>query len=157
HHSSHSGLLGSLDLMSLGVALWFLGAVSVAIYYAFQWMGVQHVRRSASPLHAPTQLVSSAARVLRRWAQTANVSVMLSNVVTSPIVIGLWRPMIIFPAATIARMSVADFEMILLHEAAHIVRRDAWVNTLQVILEILLFYHPVVHWLSRRARLEREC
>ena len=157
HDSIHAGFLGSLDLMAVGVALWFLGAVSVAIYYAFQWVGVQQVRRSASPLRAPERLVSSAAKVLRRWRQTANVSVMLSSAVTSPIVIGLWRPLIIFPAATIARMSVADFEMILLHEAAHIVRRDAWVNMLQVVLEILLFYHPVVHWLSRRARLEREC
>jgi len=143
--------------MYAAVLLWLAGALCVTTYYIAQWVGVQRVRHGAFALQAPEALVQSAHAVLARWRETAQVVVMVSHTLLSPIVVGVWRPVIIFPAALLARMSVGDFELILLHEAAHIVRRDAWANALQIALEILLFYHPVVHWLSRRARLEREC
>jgi len=149
--------LPTVDLMSAGVLLWLIGALSMAAYYVLQWFGVEAIRRSAVPLRSPEHFLSCAAKLLRQWQRTVKVSVMLSHAVTTPIVIGLWRPMIIFPAATLARMPMSDFELILLHEIAHIIRRDTLANALQVMLEILLFYHPVVHWLSRRARAEREC
>lgn len=42
------------------------------------------------------------------------------------------------------------------HELAHIKRYDDVINVLQVVLENLLFYHPVVWWTSRQIRIERE-
>jgi TonB family protein len=146
-----------IDPLYAAVVLWLIGAISVAAYYMVQWTRVQRVRLNAFPIEEPAALVQSARRLLKRWQETAKVAVMASHTVLSPIVVGVVRPVIIFPAALLARMSVAEFELILLHEAAHIVRRDTWANALQILLEILLFYHPVVHWLSRRARLEREC
>jgi bla regulator protein blaR1 len=139
------------------VILWLVGALSVAAYYIVQWVRVQRIRLTAFQLEEPAALLQSAQALLQRWQQTARVAVKASHAVLSPIVVGVVRPVIIFPAALLARMSVAEFELILLHEVAHIVRRDTWANALQILLEILLFYHPVVHWLSRRARLEREC
>jgi TonB family protein len=139
------------------VALWLFGVLAVAAYYIAQWIGVRRVRRTAFKFEAPQALAECARCVLRRWQQSAKVAVMLSRAVISPIVVGVWRPVIIFPAALLNRMSAKEFELILLHEIAHIVRRDTWANALQISLEILLFYHPVVHWLSRQARLEREC
>ena len=47
-------------------------------------------------------------------------------------------------------------EAIIAHELAHIRRFDLWVNLMQRIVETLLFYHPVVWWLSNRLRNERE-
>jgi hypothetical protein len=46
--------------------------------------------------------------------------------------------------------------MVLAHELSHIRRHDYLVNLLQVMVETLLFYHPVVRWVSRDARRERE-
>lgn len=149
--------ISSVDLISAMVGAWILGAACVAACYAIQWRGVVRVRKSAVPFAASQLFGAIAVRMLARWKVTAGVRVMLSELVVTPMVIGVWRPMIIFPAATIARMPVADFELLLLHEIAHILRRDTWVNALQIALEIVFFYHPVIHWLSRRTRLEREC
>jgi bla regulator protein blaR1 len=148
---------GAPGMMYAAVMAWLAGALCVTGYYIMQWFGVRRVCRSAFELQTPGHLAATARRVLCRWRQTAQVLVMASHAVLSPIVVGIWRPVIIFPAALVARMRAEDFELILLHEAAHIVRRDTWANALQITLEILLFYHPAVHWLSRRARLEREC
>ena len=46
--------------------------------------------------------------------------------------------------------------MVLLHELAHLRRWDNLVNLLQRFVESLLFFHPVVWWLSGWVRLERE-
>jgi bla regulator protein BlaR1 len=144
------------DLISAAVALWLVGVLSIIVYYAVQWRAVERIRRSSTSLFTEQNAAEIARRALGRWRASAAVPVRMAMSLSTPIVIGLWRPMIVFPAAMIARLPAADFELILLHEIAHIVRRDNWVNALQIALEILFFYHPVVHWLSRRARLERE-
>jgi hypothetical protein len=47
-------------------------------------------------------------------------------------------------------------EALLAHELAHVLRHDYAVNLLQSLLEVVMFYHPGVWWLSRRIRAERE-
>lgn len=51
---------------------------------------------------------------------------------------------------------MADLDMVLAHELAHIRRADYLVNVLQNILEIAFFFHPVVWWISRDMRRSRE-
>ena len=55
-------------------------------------------------------------------------------------------------------MDLVSLEMILAHELAHVRRWDYVVNWLQVFIETLLFFHPVVWWLGRdMRRLREEC
>jgi bla regulator protein blaR1 len=156
-HAAPVAAQPSFDLMRVIVGIWLLGVLAVTTYYGLQWRGVDRVRRNALPFPVTGPLAAVAKTLLRRWNITSKVPVLISELVHSPMVIGVIRPIIVFPAATLARMPAADFELILLHEIAHIIRRDTWLNAMQVFLEIVFFYHPAVHWLSRRARLEREC
>jgi hypothetical protein len=45
---------------------------------------------------------------------------------------------------------------IVLHEAAHLGRRDHWTNLAQKVLHALFFIHPAVWWIARRITLARE-
>lgn len=74
----------------------------------------------------------------------------------SPITFGCWRPVVLVPAAIITRLPAELLEALLAHELAHVRRHDYLVNLLQGVAEALLFYHPVVWWLSARIRQERE-
>ncbi len=74
----------------------------------------------------------------------------------SPAVAGWWRPAVLVPASLIARMPPELLEALLAHELAHIRRHDYLVNMMQSAIEALLFYHPIVWWISRRIRVERE-
>jgi len=49
--------------------------------------------------------------------------------------------------------------LVLLHELSHIKNGDLWINSAQVLVEVLMFFHPVVHWISAdvRATRERRC
>jgi len=74
----------------------------------------------------------------------------------SPITLGWLKPMVIFPLGLLTRLDSEQIEALLAHELAHIRRHDFLVNQLQRLVEILLFFHPVVWWLSRCASNERE-
>lgn len=74
----------------------------------------------------------------------------------SPITIGFLRPMVLLPAALISGMPVPLLEALLAHELAHISRFDYVVNLAQNCIEMLLFFHPAVWWISKTIRNERE-
>jgi hypothetical protein len=84
------------------------------------------------------------------------VKLLQSALVEVPTVIGWLRPMILLPAGCVVGLTPGQLESILAHELAHIRRHDYLVNLLQSAVETLLFYHPVVWWVSRQVREERE-
>lgn len=73
-----------------------------------------------------------------------------------PMAIGWLKPVILLPAAMMSGLTSAQLEMLILHELAHIRRHDYLVNFLQTLVEILLFFHPGVRWISKQMRYERE-
>ncbi|WP_316741923.1 M56 family metallopeptidase [Pedobacter antarcticus] len=86
----------------------------------------------------------------------AVVRLMESGLARVPMVIGHFKPVILIPIGLINAMSTADVEAILVHELAHIRRRDFIVNILQSLLEMVYFFNPAVIWTSELIRAERE-
>lgn len=81
---------------------------------------------------------------------------LISLKVEVPMAIGWLKPMVLLPASMIIGLTNAQLEMLILHELAHIRRHDYLVNFLQTLVEILLFFHPAVLWVSKQMRNERE-
>jgi TonB family protein len=81
---------------------------------------------------------------------------LISLKVDVPMAIGWLKPVVLLPAAMINGLNNAQLEMLILHELAHIRRHDYFVNFLQTLVEILLFFHPSVSWVSKQMRNERE-
>ena len=71
-------------------------------------------------------------------------------------VVGWWRPVILLPATAVTGFPSDQLVLILGHELAHIRRNDYLVNLVQSVIEIVLFYHPAIWWISVRIREERE-
>ena len=135
------------------LAVWLLGAVGfslrlfVGATVTWQWRAsVEQLPDSLATL--VTQLCQSLGMRVPRVALSARV--------LEAVAVGLFRPMILLPVSWAATIPPDMLEAILAHELAHIRRCDLWVNLLQGIVESIFFYHPVVWWLSRRLRQERE-
>lgn len=79
-----------------------------------------------------------------------------SALVKVPMVIGALKPVIILPVGLLANLPADQASAIILHELAHIRRKDYLVNLLQSFVEILFFFNPAVLWLSSMIREERE-
>jgi len=84
------------------------------------------------------------------------VLVRIVNDLESPITIGWIRPMILIPASLITGMTPSYLEALIAHELAHISRFDYVVNFIQNLIEMVLFFHPAVWWISKKIRTERE-
>lgn len=73
-----------------------------------------------------------------------------------PMAIGWLKPVVLIPFSMLTGLTPAQLDMLILHELAHIRRHDYLVNFIQTLVEILLFFHPAVVWVSNQMRNERE-
>ncbi len=87
---------------------------------------------------------------------TITPKLFISLKVDVPMAIGWLKPVVLIPTTMISGLNSAQLEMLILHELAHIRRHDYLVNFLQTFVEILLFFHPAVLWVSKQMRNERE-
>ena len=134
---------------------WAAGVLLLSGRFLGGWARVQRLRRrSAMPVPAEWHLVLS--RLCRELKLSRTVRLLQSAAVEVPTALGWLRPVILVPACALAGLAPAQLEAILAHELAHIRRGDFLVNLLQSLVEVLLFYHPAVWWLSGRIRHERE-
>jgi beta-lactamase regulating signal transducer with metallopeptidase domain len=79
-----------------------------------------------------------------------------SPTVSVPLVIGHWAATIILPADMVADSDETTCDAILIHELAHVARRDyAW-QILQRLLGAALWFHPLFWCAERRLRFIRE-
>jgi len=67
--------------------------------------------------------------------------------IATPAVCGFFRPMILFPEEMLRRLSEEQLRWVLLHELAHVRRRDLQTAFLQRMATMLHFYNPVV-WVA---------
>jgi beta-lactamase regulating signal transducer with metallopeptidase domain len=74
----------------------------------------------------------------------------------SPFVRGLLRPVVWVPSGWAEGWPAADLERALLHEMAHVRRRDLWAQALWSALATIYWFHPLVHAAARRAHDLRE-
>lgn len=79
-----------------------------------------------------------------------------SQLVKVPSVTGFFKPIILLPIGLLSQLPQDQVEAILLHELAHIRRKDYFVNLLQSFAEIVFFFNPGVLWLSSLIKEERE-
>jgi hypothetical protein len=86
---------------------------------------------------------------------TSPVRLLESDRVAVPVVYGLWRPMILVPAGT-ESWPAARRQAFLLHEMAHVHRRDCLVQTIASVARALYWPHPLAWWAQRRLRAEAE-
>jgi len=135
------------------VLAWSLGVLLLSVRAWRQWRGLKALVRMAEQL--PTWQVR-VTDMAERFGLRRRVTVLCSKVIATPALVGWMRPVILLPMAVACSFPVAQVELILAHELAHLRRWDPLANLFQVVLETVHFYHPVVHWISRDVRNERE-
>lgn len=134
---------------------WTIGVIVLGFRLCVSYLGTVWLRRVG--------LCSVDSELLVRYADLATRLNLLhlpplafSRRVSEAMTVGLLRPMVLLPAAWLSEISPDILEAVLAHELAHIRRQDLWINFLQRVAETIFFYHPVVWWISKEIRHERE-
>jgi beta propeller repeat protein len=140
---------------SLLALAWAAGVLLLCLRLAWRWAAVSRARRRAAPLgESYSELMLSS--LVKRLRVRQAVELLRSASVYAPSVVGWLRPAILLPAGVLTGLTPEQLEAVLAHELAHIRRYDYLVNIVQSVIEVLLFYHPAVWWVSHRIRVERE-
>ena len=84
------------------------------------------------------------------------VALRISDEVISPLAMGVWQVTVILPVSAVLGLPQEELEAVMAHELGHIRRWDYLWNLMQMAVESVLFFHPVVWWLSRTVRERRE-
>ena len=140
--------------LSWVVWLWLAGVACMGARALRAWTQAAKLRFVPTSEPHPWQVLLDALQEKMRIRRA--IQLLASARVQAPMVIGWLKPVILIPPSAVCGLDWRQAEMILAHELAHIRRHDYLFNLLQVMVEALLFYHPVVHWISRDARNERE-
>lgn len=138
----------------LGI-LWCIGFMMLAARYCGAFVMTQRLRRiGISSVPGPWE---------RRFATLVlnagirhEVKIFISNRVSGPLTLGFFKPVVLVPASFFAGLPAAQVEAILLHEIAHIRRHDYLINLLQTAIKTIFFFHPAIHFISRKIDNDRE-
>lgn len=140
--------------LPLLVALWALGAGFMALRLGGGFALSLRWKRQGLP--APDAWQGVVAALAKRMGILRPVRLLLARRGDTPLALGLWKPVVLLPAALLTSLPTEYLEALLAHELAHVRRLDYLSNLLQGIVETLLFFHPAIWWLSARLRAERE-
>src|SRR5262245_46610486 len=126
------------DLRLLGGLLWAAGAVAVGLWFAIGWAASALTARRCAAAPAAWGLEIADLRSRLRIPREVDLRMLPQH--TSPIALGIWRPIVLLPAMA-AAWSEDRRRSVLLHELAHVQRRDCRV---QAIAQIAC----AMHWFN---------
>jgi HEAT repeat protein/beta-lactamase regulating signal transducer with metallopeptidase domain len=142
-----------MDLTLVGVLLWGVGALGVLAFVISGSIGTWWIRRSAEPLKETW--VDEAHVLAEAFEINGSITVVESPVVTMPMVCGVWRPLIVMPQSA-KQWTEERRRVVVLHELAHIKRRDCLTQALAHVVCAAYWFNPIVWLAARRLRAERE-
>jgi beta-lactamase regulating signal transducer with metallopeptidase domain len=149
-------LLPTLDRLRPWLfVVWLVGVLALSLFHVLGWRRVQQLKHEAVE-PAPAEWQESITRLCECLGIPRAVSVLKSACVEVPTVIGWLSPVVLIPVGAFTGLAPEQLRDVLVHELAHIKRRDYLINLVQVVAETLLFFHPAVWWVSRQIRTERE-
>ena len=143
------------DYFKIPAACWVLGVFGMLVRFGTAWVRTGHLRRKEISL--PEDHWLQAFETLKeQLGVNQAVGLIRSNIAETAMVVGWLKPIVIVPASAFSALTPEQLRAVLAHELAHIRRYDHWVNLLQGLVEILIFFHPATWWLSRQMRVDRE-
>ncbi|HLW77896.1 MAG TPA: M56 family metallopeptidase, partial [Bryobacteraceae bacterium] len=123
----------------IALAIWACGVLGISISWLIRWtrirVAVQAGRRI--DLHLAIRAVSSPTAI-------------------EPGVFGIWRPVLMLPEGISDRLTESQLNAVIEHELCHVRHRDNLIAAMQMAIETVFWFHPLVWWIGKQMIAERE-
>ena len=136
------------------MSLWAAGMCGSAGLAIRSWRQARSVVRRSTA--AGPALQACAREIAGLLALRRTPDVRLSTDVESPLITGVWRPLILVPDPRFMALSREQQRMALCHELAHVRRGDVWLGCVPAVAERIFFFHPLVRLAAREYAFWRE-
>jgi beta-lactamase regulating signal transducer with metallopeptidase domain len=139
---------------TLVISLWMVWGGIQAILFARGASAVQTAKRNGR--ECPRELLAR----LRHWTRVSPAGrparVVLSDRVRLAGVLACGKPEIAIAPTLVGQLNALDLDRVLVHEWAHVQRRDDIAQLAQWLFRIVVGWHPAAWWLERQLEFERE-
>jgi D-alanyl-D-alanine endopeptidase (penicillin-binding protein 7) len=141
----------STEVVAVAAALWFLLA---AWRIARSVHAARRARAGCTPFGADLEKRLGCWNEVKMLGRQTRLSV--SSDIRAAAVVGGGRPIIAVAPALIERLTPDELDRIVIHEWAHVQRRDDLLSIPQAIVRAMAGWHPAVWVIERRLLIERE-
>lgn len=141
--------------LPLLVTGWLLGVLLLSLRMLGEMAYIQHLKhyRCRGPKGIWPDKLS---QLKEQMGIRRNVELRETHRIHSPMVVGVFKQVILLPAGLLSGLTPGQVEAILAHELAHVRRNDYLANLFISMIETLLFFNPMMWWISNKIRSERE-
>ncbi len=136
------------------VLTWLLGSAVQVAGLAWQRRRLARLLRRTEP--ADAAVVKTVGELSAELGVRRPPRAVLLDGAGSPFVCGVGRPVLVLPRMTLAALGPGERRLVLLHELAHVRRRDLLWGWLPELARLVWWFHPVAWWVGVQVRLERE-
>jgi ankyrin repeat protein/beta-lactamase regulating signal transducer with metallopeptidase domain len=133
---------------------WAIGILVGVLRLGMGYVAVIRIRRSFRQVDP--RVAELGRRAADDMGRREAPPLFVSPSIPIPLSLGLVRPAIVLPTDLADRMNDAQLQAILVHEMAHIVRRDPWVGLAQRLAVAVFWWNPLVHKVSDQVSRLRE-
>ena len=151
-------VLRSLPLERIGIALSFIIAFGIFIksfLFIRAYQNLKELFTKSIPLD--NEWRTALADLTTKMQVSKQLKLVHSERVNTPLSSGIFNHWIVLPTTLLeTRQSSLFMKQILLHELAHIKRRDPLTASLQALISVFLFWHPALRYAGKQIRFERE-
>ncbi|HBE68374.1 MAG TPA: hypothetical protein DDW52_09525 [Planctomycetaceae bacterium] len=134
---------------------WAIGASVLLVRFIRRLVGIWRLRQTCRPI-GQKLLRSAVADAARRLELATAPTVVVSSQVQAPVVIGPIRPVIVLPSHCHEEIHGDSISDVLVHEMAHIIRRDHLVLILGALAQVVYWPIPTLHFLIQALNAARE-
>jgi beta-lactamase regulating signal transducer with metallopeptidase domain len=138
-------------------AIWLVGTVILTVKNSLAILRFRRLLDEAQPASVETN--RTVAALAKQLGLTYTPKVRMTTAHVTPLVWSLGsEPVLVLPRELFSRLDRAAQESILIHELAHLRRRDHLARLLELAVTTVFWWHPVA-WLARNQmrELEEEC
>jgi hypothetical protein len=138
-------------------AVW-AGGVIVGVAVLFRRLGQFH-RLLIEAVDGDATLIDDVRAFARRLGMRNCPSIRILDAHVPPLVFAAWRsPIFLIPARMLSGLDREQLHAVLVHELAHIRRRDHLTRWFEIFVRGIFWWHPLAWWASRQLRqVEEEC
>lgn len=133
---------------------WAVGALVLLLRTGIDLVVLSRISRNADLAGSRIQHIKR--RCAERLESCKRISARLSDEVSVPLVIGGWKAAVVLLPVGAEEWSDQRLESVLMHELAHVQRRDPLVMIITAIACALHWINPLTWWAARRASVDRE-
>jgi WD40 repeat protein len=132
-----------------------VGLLLIVTCLGFQYRKLYHLRKHANH-QTKGNLFERFSRLRDELGVRHSLQLLVSDNISTPITFGIFYPAIMLPREMVKTLSSQELDHVLAHELIHQVRYDLWINSIQIAVTVLWWFHPLVWFVNREICRARE-